>query len=239
MVSEDPINLDDAGVWTFPSKVVLSSDQLKLINAPPDANNPVEGTYRFIDLMYSLGGYQASTDTQLVVQNNQVQEIRVLDMHVVKSCRAPLTGTLIYSPNAGGDPTIQLGFNLDSPSTEAETSSEAVASDWKPDYFAGHTVTVMPGAQQVFNIRVTTLKQSCAFRFLLSLLVGSRKTYQLIDDSGSPFRISAIAGTAAELKYSAYEAMYAGGVASPPRDHDRFVRVNPKTYNPLNFIPGS
>lgn len=225
VVSEDPINLDDAGVWVFPGKVLLTPSELKTLNASlggmvgPSSMN----------LLFSLGAYQAYPDTQLVVQNNRAQEIRVLNINVVKSCQAPLTGTLIYSPNAGGDPSIQLGFDLDSADTEAETGEDGSAQ--KPDYFAGHTVSIQPGAQQVFSIITATSKQSCSFRFLFSLLVGSQKAYQLIGDGSQPFRISALI----ETKYngpvfSAYKMMYAGGVASPPNDHDRFVRVDPKTY---------
>jgi hypothetical protein len=227
VVSEDPINLDHAGVWVFPGKVVFASSELKTLNTYP----PGIATPPFMNLLFSLGAYQAQPDTQLVVQNNQAQEIRVLDMSVVKSCQAPLTGTLIYSPDAGADPSIQLGFDLDSADTEAETGVtgiEAIAR--KPDYFAGHTVSIQPRAQQVFDIVTVTSKHSCSFRFMLTLLVGSKKTYQLIGDGSQPFRISAIVGTRdSGTTFSAYGVIYAGGVASPTGD-DRFGRVNPKTY---------
>jgi hypothetical protein len=214
VVSEDPINLDNAGVWVFPQKMVLTPSQLKTLNTPMDINHPAANIYTFMNLLFSLGGYQTSTDTQLVVQNNQAQEVRVLDMNVVKSCQAPLTGTLVYSPNAGGDPTIQVGFDLDSASTEAETWDTWAVR--KPGYFAGHTVSIQPGAQQVFNIRTATSKHSCSFRFLLTLLVGSKKTYQLIGNGSQPFRISALVETNGNgPDYSAYGVMYAGGVASP------------------------
>lgn len=228
VVSEDPINLDDAGVWVFPRKVVFTPNQLKILNTYP----PGMATPPFMNLLFSLGAYQAHPDTQLVLQNNRAQEIRVLNMNVVKSCQAPLTGTLIFSPNGGADPTIQLGFNLDSADTEAETVDAADNfTVQKPDYFAGHTVTIQPGAQQVFNIKTVTSKQSCSFRFLFSLLVGSRKAYQLIGDGSQPFRISALIGTGpAVVHFADYSMVYAGGLASPAGNNDRFVPVNPKTY---------
>ena len=68
---------------------------------------------------------------------------------------------------------------------------------------------------------------------LLTLLVGSQKTYQLIGDGSQPFRTSALIETKSyDPVFSAYNVIYAGGVASPPGDNDRFVRVNPKTYKP-------
>jgi hypothetical protein len=225
VVSEDPINLDHAGVWVFPRKAVFTSSQLKILDRSPTIGIPS------MDLLFSLGAYQSYSDTQLVVQNNQVQQIRVLDMNVVKSCQAPLTGTLVYSPDAGSDPSIQLGFDLDSTDTEAETGQTGIgAIVQKPDYFARHTVSIQPGAQQVFDIVAVTSKHSCSFRFGLTLLVGSKKTYQLIGDGSQPFRISAILGTKYNgTSFSAYNSIYAGGVASPTGD-DRFVRVDPKTY---------
>ena len=148
-------------------------------------------------------------------------------MNVVKSCQAPLTGTLIYAPNGGADPSIKLGFNLDSTDTEAETAGEWTVQ--KPDYFAGHTVSIQSGAQEVFDIKTVTSKYSCSFRFLLTLLVGSKKTYQLIGDGSQPFRISAILSTNYKTKFSAYDAIYAGGLGRPV-NHLDFARVNPKTY---------
>lgn len=233
VVSEDPINLDSAGVWAFPGKVVFTASELKTLNTYP----PGMATPSFMSLLFSMGAYEERPDTQLVLQNNQAEEIRVLNMNVVKSCHAPLTGTLIYSPDAGADPSIQVGFNLDSTDTEAETlgtGTLATSFIGKPDYFEGRTVSIQPGAQQVFNIVTRTSKHSCSFRFLLTLLVGSKKTYQLIGDGNQPFRVTAVVRTKDYRPiFSAYDVIYAGGVASPasPRGDDRFVRVNPKTFN--------
>lgn len=229
VVSEDPdpINLDHAGVWVFPRKVIFTPSQLKTLNTYP----PGMATPPFMNLLFSLGGYQVNVDTQLVVQNNQAQEIRILDMNIVKSCQAPLTGTLIYSPDAGADPSTQLGFDLDSTDTEAETGVTGIeAIVRKPDYFVGHTISIQPRAQQVFDIVTVTSKHSCSFRFRLTLLVGSKKTYQIIGDGSQPFRISATVGAMnSRTPFAAYTAVYAGGVASPT-GNDRFVLVNPKTY---------
>jgi len=226
VISEDPIYLDHAGIWVFPGKFAFTPSELKALNADPVGVNS-----SLLDLLFSLGAYQSHSDTQLVVQNNQAHEIRVLDMQVVKSCQASLTGTLIYSPDAGADPSVQLGFDLDSTDTEAQTGNMGIEPTvGKPDYFAGHTVSIQPGAQQVFDIITVTSKYSCSFRFLLTLLVGSKKENQLIGDGSQPFRITAIAGTARTgTEFSAYEAIYAGGVASPT-GHSLFVPVDPKTY---------
>jgi hypothetical protein len=124
VVSEDPINPEDnGGEWVFPGKVVLTQSELKTLNTSV-SGMPIVGP-SYMNLLFSLGAYQVHPDTQLVVQNNQAQAIRILNINVVKSCQAPLTGTLIYSPSGGADPSIELGFNLDSVDTEAETASAA------------------------------------------------------------------------------------------------------------------
>jgi hypothetical protein len=225
VVSEDPIGLDEAGEWVFPGKVTLTSAQLRILNTDPGMTPPA-----FMNLLFSLGAYEVYPDTQLVVQNNNPEEIRILNANVVKSCQPPLTGTLIYSPDAGADPTVQLGFDLDSLDTEAKTSD--IAGVHQPDYFDQHTVTIKPGAQQVFNIKAVTARQACSFRFLFTLLIGSRKTSQLIGDGSQPFRESASIITRSIHPFTHYAAMYAGGVASPPGNQDKFVSVDPQEFTP-------
>jgi hypothetical protein len=147
-------------------------------------------------------------------------------MNVVKNCGPPLTGTLLFSPNAGGDADIRLGFNLDSDNTEAYAATGWDATAWKPDYFANFTVSINPGSQQVFNLRTWVSKFSCEFRFKMTVLDGEKKVTELVDDQGQPFRVSA-----GLPSLSRYSVLYVGGVESPA-GNDSYVRVNPKTFHP-------
>lgn len=227
VVSELPLNLDNSGVWVLPSQALLTSDELKDLNARTATSSPGTPGYKLINMMYSLSGYQrGGTNTQLVVQNNQPQEIRVLDMQVLKSCGPPLTGTLVYSPDSGEDPAVQLGFDLDSADTDAQLVNEKVTpSKIEKHYFNSHTVTIKPGAQQVFSIITSTRMHSCTYRFALSMLVGPRHESQVIGDGLEPFRVSAlITGDDGTPRFRRYGVVYLGGVASPT-GKDTFVRV--------------
>jgi hypothetical protein len=170
---------------------------------------------------------------QLVVQNNRNYLVRLLDMNVLKACQRPLTGTLFFSPDAGADASVRLGFNLNSSDTDAEAAKGWDLSNWVPHYFANDTVSIQPGAQQVFDVRAVVSNESCIFRIQATVLDGGKTVYQTIGDGNQPFRITSTASPLdnAALKFSDYQVIYAGGIASPNLKEE-FVRVNPKTYNP-------
>jgi hypothetical protein len=210
-------------VWTFPGKLVLSSSQLKALN-------DMKSIYDQDNWFFAHGGYEPATDTQLVVQNNRNHLVRVIDMKVIKNCTVPLSGTLFYAPDQGGDGEIRLGFNLDSADTEAESAAGWGTSQWKPDYFANYTVSIQPGAQEVFNLRTVVTKYSCTFEYQLTILDGVKKTYQIVKDGGQPFRASALTrGHSAMGSYSGYQVMYAGGVYDE-KGNGAYVRVSPDTF---------
>lgn len=126
-----------------------------------------------------------------------------------------------------------LGFNLNSNDTSAEIAKGFYPGVWKPDYFAYDTVSIGPGAQQVFDVRAVVADSACTFTIQANILDGDRQVYQTISDDGQPFRVTSSAGSTqgGTETYSDYQVMYTGGVASPYKD-GRFVRVNPKTYKP-------
>ncbi len=164
------------------------------------------------------------TDTQLVVQNNLGIPVRILDIDVIKSCTQPLRGTLFYAPGQAAVETIQLGFNLDSPDSDARKIDGENLTNSDPHYFADYTVLIAPGAQQVFNLFAQTSNHACVFRYQATVLEGVKKVYQTIGDGPEPFRV-----TGEYQAFSKYSVIYAGGLLSSYRD-GRFVRVNPKTY---------
>lgn len=229
VVSEDPLNLDDLGVWFFPGKLLLSASELA------HANALLHDTFitGFADYLYSFGGYAQNTDTQIVLQNDSKQPVKILDMRVVKDCQAPLTGTLVFGPNAGGDDDVRIGFDLDSPDTDAESAKGWFVNDWKKDYFSNYNISFAPGEQRVLNVRAVTGKYACTFRYMATVLEGKRKFYQTIDDDGQPFRVSAFvtkSGDASNIDFSKYAAVYIGGVDSPHKNGN-YVRVSPRTYH--------
>lgn len=228
ILSEDPIH-DFGSTWVFPEKYLVTQGQINYLGSTIDHDNIAAYDQWFFD----RGAYATAVDMQLVLQNNRSHLVRILDMNVLKACQHPLTGTLFFSPDAGADANIRLGFNLSSPDTEAEAATGWDTSTWKPDYFDNYTVSVQPGAQQVFNVRAVVSNESCTFRIQATILDGEKTIYQIIGDGNQPFRITSTASPFhnTALNFSDYQAIYAGGIASPNLK-EAFVRVNPNTYNP-------
>ena len=226
ILSEDPINLDELGVWTFPAKMILPSNQLAKLNSSFLHSGPGGAA----DYLFPLGGYAQSVDTQIVVQNVHKHPIQILNMNVIKNCRAPLTGTVFYAPGQVAVEVIQMGFNLDTADTAAKLVNRIpTVSPSAPDYFSKYTVIIQPGATQTFNIRAVTAKYACTFRYDATILDGTRKVHQQIGDGKQPFRISALATRVQQPYFSRYAVVYVGGVQSTG-GIGPYLRVNPKTY---------
>jgi hypothetical protein len=227
IVSERALNVDELGNWSFPVPRVLTASQLQKVNSIFLAGPT---SPRVAGYFNALGGYAIGTmQTQVVVQNNRSHPIRIIDMHVVKSCHAPVTGTLFYAPGQAQDTIIGLGFNLDSPDTGARIVRNLTMSR-TADYFDRYTISIKPGAQQVFRFQTTTTRYACSFRYQATILDGEKKVYQLIGDGRQPFRLSVLAVAPAPNYFSRYSVMYVGGMGSPAPDHG-FARVSPKTYH--------
>jgi hypothetical protein len=149
-------------------------------------------------------------------------------MNVVKDCQLPLTGTLFFGAGGAIDTTVGLGFNLDSSDTEAEQAQGTGVDQWKPGYFVKYTISIQPGAQQVFDLWALTAKYACSYEYQATVLDGSRKVNQIIEDGNEPFRATALRINPQPPDLSAYEAVYIGGAGTKT---GAFVRVDPKTYS--------
>lgn len=223
ILSERPLNTDNLSVWSLRRHVVLSAAQLRRFNIKftHDTSGTAVGKY-----LAPLGGYPASSDTQVVVKNNRDYAIRIIDMRVAKSCGAPWRGTLFYAPGQAADLTTELGFNLDSQDTDAKVAKYGVVKNSAPDYFSVYTVSISPGKQQVFDMIAVSSHQACTFNYVATILDGSKKVYQPIEDNNRPFRLGAITSL-----FSKYGVLYIGGPASLNyAAHGRWVRADPRTY---------
>ena len=123
VVSEEPLNLDSLWDYSLPNTMLLDKDDLNHIDTLlfSAVTNPLTGK---LPVYFSaLGGYPVTeVNTQIVVQDNGPKPIRILNIYAVKSCGAPLTGTLFFAPGQGGESDIELGFDLDAPISEARIS---------------------------------------------------------------------------------------------------------------------
>jgi hypothetical protein len=230
IVSEDPLNVDDLGVWAFPNKIPFSSSQLNRVNLL--LRRALVNVYTITHLanyFYALGGYAINADTQLVLQNDSSQPVSILDMRVIKNCGSPLSGTLFDSPAQGSDDDIRIGFNLDSADTDAESAKGWDTAFWRPDYFENKYISFAPGQQRILNIRAVTTKHACTFSYELVALEGKTKFYQTINDDGQPFRANAIVSSGPNGSCARYAALYFGGALSPFHHHGDYIKENPRT----------
>jgi len=167
---------------------------------------------------------------QIALRGNSSQTVVITDVQVAARCGKPLTGTLLYSPAAGPNGDAGIRFDLDKPHPVAQDANDDDA------YFAGpnaHTISLAPGEVTTLLIDALTARQHCDFSLNLIVATGQgQPVAEKIDNHGTPFQVTAIAnGTGSSpLKYADYQAVYAGGVASPSRD-DRFASVNPATVH--------
>jgi len=148
-------------------------------------------------------------------------------LQVIKSCQPPLNGTLFYSPPAGEEDTIGIGFNLDNPTSIAQHYK---GHELSGDYFAEHTISLTRGEVQTLQIVAKTTQYYCEFTLKLIVVSGSTKTTETITDDGAPFRVTAIHREGrgpGPLSY--YQVLYVGGVA-PGAIHGAFTPQNPATY---------
>ena len=175
--------------------------------------------------------------TTVTVMGNGARAVTITGMNVVKNCRAPLDGTFFYSPSAGENQTIALGFNLDSQITYAQ-DTQAGAS-YGGSFFEEHNVTLSPGEPQTFTIFASTTKHDCTFTIQMHIASSLGNATETIDDNGHPFELTAGLEYVpnpdqASINFSAYQAMYVGGVASDTPatgGSNAWVQVNPKTYD--------
>jgi hypothetical protein len=229
VVSERPLNVDEFAYWAFPDRLALSARKLAYVNSLFLHDGPT--SLPVAHYFSSLGGYAIhSIETLVVVQNNRSYPIRIIDMHVIKSCRAPVTGTIFYAPGGAEDTIIGLGFDLDSADTGARIV-RGMRGIQTADYFDKYTISIGPGAQQVFRFQASTSRYACTFRYQATILDGKKQVYQLIGNGRQPFRVStAPAVPPTDLLLAGYSVGYVAGPISPAHN-GAFVRVDPKTFH--------
>ena len=221
VLSADPMGVLGTS-YALPGQHVLSPAALSRLNKSQASGGPGSGAY-----LVSIGGYAVGTNgTQVVVRNTSRHKISILGIRAVReSCQAPLTGTIFANSSSGADLSVNLGFELDSPDSEARAATGDAVTATSPDYFDKYTVSIRPGRQQVFNLIAVTARHAWSVRYLVTMLVGGTKSYQLLADGTQPFRV-----TAGLPSGRFYSVAYAGGVASPDQSGD-FERINPRYLN--------
>lgn len=150
-----------------------------------------------LSLLRSLGNTDVAESTiSLHISGGHPTPVRIINMHAVARCHAPLHGVLFYYPSAGATNAVKLGFNLDEPDPSAREIPPGPNDPSRPgeEYFANHEYVLSAGEPAIFTLSATTSKNYCEFHFVMDLLVDGKSVHQNIDNDGKPFRVSAPIG---------------------------------------------
>jgi hypothetical protein len=212
---------DDGYTYAFPGE--LTTQQVATLN-----NLPLS-FQSYITQVTSLGGTNIKdTDVQIGLRGNATGQTAVIvGLEVIKKCGTPLTGTLLFSPSAGEDNNIEIGFNLDDQFPVAQNYQGTILSG---NFFAEHTISLRQGETQSLLVHAVTRQYYCQFTYRLLVDTGNREVAELITDNGKPFTVTA------GVKSGNYQVLYVGGVASPA-GNDKYVPVDPKAYNQSAVSP--
>jgi hypothetical protein len=182
-------------------------------------------------------------------EGNRNGLVRIIDIHVLKSCGAPLRGTLVFLPSQGEINNLGIGFNLDDANPVAEEVPNSAAlyglKKLGPSYFALHEYDLTLGEPITLAISAETTSYFCKFSFELDLLVNGRPVTQIIEDGGKPFVVSAeydLPGEGWLPDFRAYSTLYVPEFTVNACSSDSgLVAENPQTwqYPPPTALPKS
>ncbi|NAS20880.1 hypothetical protein GT755_04170 [Herbidospora sp. NEAU-GS84] len=215
-------DLDPGDTFVFPAAYRPDAATLRKINELRDSPDMDE----LAVLMRSLGGVDVHTlGTRFVLENVSKLDVRILDLRVSADCRAPLGGTVFYSPPQGGELLVDLSFDLDARHPIPRFMEKYGWSE--KSWFDTQTVLLAPGEQQVFDVQVETGRY-CEYRLVADVLQRQKTVTLTIDDDGAPFRVTGMP----PLREA--PALYAASIFNPDTCDD-FAPVDPPTYDEVNL----
>lgn len=216
-------NVLQGGTYVFPQKRVLTAAELRTLNQFNLTQPQYDTWFR------SRGAVDPEfSNLKLVVEGNRTHPVQVTGLRLIKHCQQPLDGTLFASPPGGSNPTLRIGFNLDSPASIAQDyRGSFYPYPMSGDYFAEHTISLSRSEVQTLQVSAITTKQYCEYILELTAVDGGTTVTETITDHGRPFRVTALK-FANQDPYSDYKALYVGGVLTRK---GAFIAENPATYS--------
>jgi hypothetical protein len=215
---------EQSGTYIFAQDQTFSPTQL-------DALNQLEGgSSQYDDWFRSKGAIDPDvSEIKLVVVGNRPEPVAITGMSVTKRCAAPLSGALFYSPPAGADNIVGVGFDLDSTDSTAQNYENYRLSG---DYFKSHFISLHEGEIETFEITAMT-KNYCEFTLNLQTVDGSSSQTETVRDGSRPFRVSALVQNPnlGPGFLSHYHVLYVGGVATGASRNGGFVQQDPVSYS--------
>ncbi|MFF3644132.1 helix-turn-helix domain-containing protein [Streptomyces sp. NPDC002564] len=214
-----------ANSWAFQDARSFGPSELKSVNA----SSLTDETHRWFT---SRGAVPVDRRLDLItLQGNTSQPVEINDLQVDKECRAPLSGTLFESPNAGQDSNVRLTLDLDEQLPTAKSVEKDGTSS--PSYFSRHTISLERGERQKILVDAATAKHYCAYTLVLRMTVGDETVTQVVKDDGKPFQLSAHVSQDEDIEVSGYRSAYVGGVLNTCGG-GAFRQVDPETWTSLD-----
>lgn len=199
----EPPGPDDGGSMVAADAIDFSHSELAELHSLPDRSR------KQADWLRQHGAVDGgSVKIKIVVRGNADRGVDIVGMEAEKSCSAPLRGTMFYDPSAGEVENVPIGFDLDAPTSRAEGEVEG---EWRGDYFSEKTVKLAKGESITFQVAASTRRSYCEFSLSMETLSEGKLATHMIDDHGSPFRVSAMT----DENFSSYKALYLGGCSHP------------------------
>lgn len=213
-----------ANSWAFEDAREFRPSELEPINA---SSLTAETNSWFT----SKGGAPVDRRVDLItVEGNTSEPVEINDLQVDKKCRAPLSGTLFESPNAGQNQNIRIALDLD----EQLPTAKSIETDGSssPSYFARHTISLKQGERQKIVVDASTKKYYCEYTLNLQMTVGDETVAQVVKDNGKPFKLTAHVNGSDDKLLSGYRSAYVGGVFN--MCGNGFRKVDSKTWTSLD-----
>jgi hypothetical protein len=145
LVSEDPLDDWEVGVWVFPRGFPPSPGQVAQVSSDyqyaPRVNRD----------LYDDGAYSLFVYTKLVLRNGLDHSVQILNIQAHSSCLAqPLDGAVFdgesqSSESALPDSGPALGFNFASGNPNAVVAPGWNVSQWRQEYGDGSPITIRAG----------------------------------------------------------------------------------------------
>jgi hypothetical protein len=239
--------------------LLLSSTKKPDLSGPPVKIEEIQVTPLDDDLLSGKVIHSARTaDDQGLVSaigitaliravGNRSGLVRIIDIQVLKTCSAPLRGTMFFVPPQGALFTVGMGFDLDNPNPVAREIHNVGATygiqRLGASYFASQEYDLKLGEPVTLALTAQTARYFCRFSFELDLLVNGRPARQIINDEGKLFSASAEYDLREGLPdFRAYGALYTDEYTIDPcASSDKLVEENPHTwrYQPDARCPGT
>lgn len=182
----------DLHTWVHPSS--LSEGDVDRLNRELNEAGGI-GTSEAAAVMREAGAVEAMISTvEVELEGNSDSKVEILGARAVPECQDPLDGTLFYWPVQGAYDTVPAGFDLDEANPIARSGTRN-PTDGPPefvgDFFSNRDYTLERYQQITLRFSARTFEHYCEYRYRFDLKVDGKKTHQIVDDNGEPFRVTA------------------------------------------------